>query len=605
MTRCCQCFAIGFAVLTLFTAGTAKPAIAQSHFSDPHAGLAVHGAGEPAEYAGIASQLYKSANEEMGKWLELASKNKLDAEKPDDVAKTWVQIQQIARAGRYLAMYGEPAGLDYQMRHKVLIENFSKLFETYKSSQNYVKAQTLARAALMKNANARAKKLEAIQKLVQANKIIEAEKEMDEALDSLDTLTLFIPAEEAQNYTKPFLELKIGYIDRSARELRIATAQKALGVTRDNIKADGAVPPDAIAKAAEALKAAASVEVDGQTVTGPQLVSILEKTLVAEHAAMLRRRSTEMARSSALDDHVATAERKAIEDQYTALSKQLLGLLPTIIANEAARATEGEAAALYEQHLQAAARFLMKASSEAAKEETKKSLAALAAKSPGLAAEAANEEAMSREYLRWKKRTAAAVAKAKSKEFPALPQVFAEGTAVDPMTYSDGLFNANTNQPLSFFYAASPRVIAAAQPKLAGKPASVTDIFPLDAGGSGVSRYSTRTIAMVALPDFSAQAAALQTGILGEGKTPKSLGVAMAVEGTQRGWLAGAGGVIEDLFVEGVITRFAKTPDAIALLVPVGTWNDEPNQPLLKHALGRFVLKPSWYQGEYFFAMAP
>src|SRR5436190_23850937 len=80
--------------ITLFSAQS----IAQSHFSDPHAGLAVHGAGDAAEISQIAQQVYKSANDELGKWLELASKNKLEMEKPDDVAKTYVQIQQIGRA---------------------------------------------------------------------------------------------------------------------------------------------------------------------------------------------------------------------------------------------------------------------------------------------------------------------------------------------------------------------------------------------------------------------------------------------------------------------------------------------------------------------------
>jgi hypothetical protein len=576
----------------------------QSHFGDPHAGLAIHGAGDAAAFGQTASGLYKAANDELGKWLDLASKNKLDAQKPDDVAKTYVQIQQMGRAARYLHMLGEPAGPDYQMRYQVLSNAFSKLFEPYRNSQNFAKAQALARATLVKNANARAKKLEAIQKLVKADKIIEAEKEMDEAMDTLDSLIIFVPTDEVATYTTPFLELRTGYIDRPARELRIAAGQKMLAATRDGVKAEGANSVEQLVTAAEALKTAASVDLNGNATTGPQLVGVLEKTLLAEHAAMLRRRSTEMARASALEQNVETPDRKAIEDHYAALSKQLLGLLPAIIAAEAARATEAEAGALYSRHLEAATKLLLKTTSDLTKEATKKSLAALAAKTPNLAAEAANEEAMAREYLKWQKRTAATLAKAKAKEFAPIYQVFGDGTMVDAMTYSDGLFNTMGNQPNCYFYGASPRVIAAAQPKLAGKSVTVENVFPLEAGGSGVSRYANRTIAMIALPDFSAEATALQTKLLGEGKTPKSLEVSMAIEGTKRGWLRGAGGVVEELFVEAVITRFAKTPEAIAQLVPVGSWNDEPNQPLLKHALGRFVIKPSWYQGEYFFVVA-
>ena len=39
----------------------------QAHFGDPHAGLAVHGAGEASELGQVAAKLYKSANDDLGK----------------------------------------------------------------------------------------------------------------------------------------------------------------------------------------------------------------------------------------------------------------------------------------------------------------------------------------------------------------------------------------------------------------------------------------------------------------------------------------------------------------------------------------------------------
>ncbi len=599
-TRLCQL--ITAFVFTLVGARS-QVAFGQAHFGDPHAGLAVHGAGDAAELGQVAAKLYKSANDDLGKWIELGNKNKLDSAKPADIAKLFVQIQQLARAGKHLSIYGEPAAADYLMRQLVLSNSFSQLFATYKQSgvaQQYVQ---LCRAELAKTAKARAKTLDSLQKLIQAKKFVEAEKELDATLDDLDLLTLYLTPEEAQPITKPFGELRY-HIDGPAKEIRVELAQKTLAAARDGAKAEGAASVASLTKAVAALALAASVDVDGQSLSGPQIVALIDKTLVGEHAAMLRRRATEMARMAAMEKPSESPERKAIEEQYAGLHKQLIGLLPAVIAADAARATEAECVALYDQHLAAASVILLKLNSDSTKEEVRKAIAQIAAKSPALAGEVAAQDATCREYLRWQKRTAAVMAKAKSKEFLPLAQVFAEGASVDPKTLIDGLFNPGTSFPDCYFWAAVPRVVVAAQPKLAGKLVTVKGVFPLESGGSGVSRYADRTIAMIGLPDLSAQATALQTAMLGEEKAVRSLDAAIAIEGTKRGWLQSAGGAIEDLFVESVLTRFAKTPEAIAHLTPLGSWNEEPNQSLLKHALGRFVVKPNWYQGEYFFAVA-
>lgn len=578
---------------------------AQVHFTDPHAGLAIHGTADTAELGQLAAQIYKSVNEDLGKWVELGNKNKLDAEKPADVAKMFVQIQQIGRAGRRLSIFGEPAGGDYLARQVYLSSVHSKLFETYKGSKVAQTYANLCRAQLAKTAPARAKVIESVRKLVDAKKFFEAEKQLDEAMDDLDSIVIYLTPDEVAPVVKPLYEMRY-YVDAPAKQLRVEAAQKSLIAARDNTKLEGVPSLMALHEAALALKSAATVTIDGQSVTGPQLVALLDKTLTAEHASMLRRRAIEMARVSAADQQSESVERKDLEEKYAALHKDLIALLPSIITADATRSTEAEAPALYEQHLTAVAPILLKKASDTTKEEVRKALLALAHKSPALSAEVAAEEATSAEYLRWKKRVAAAQAKAKSAEFVPVAKVFAEGTACDPMTLSDGLFN-NTPQFQCAFYGATPRIIAAAQPRITGKSVSVGAAFPIEssAGRSAVTRYSDRTIAMVALPDLAPQATALQTQLLGEGKSPKSLEAALAIESTSKGWLRGAGGVVEDMYLEALLTRFAKTPESLAHLTPLGAWNQEPAEPLMRHAVGRFVIKPAWYQGDYYFATSP
>jgi hypothetical protein len=603
MRRSLLIFGIVFALSNIEMGSKSNLLLAQVHFGDAHAGLAVHGTGDAAALGQLAAQLYKGANDDLAKWIEQGNKNKLDAAKPADVAKNYVQIQQIARAGKHLSGYGEPAGPDYIARSTVLAATHASLFQTYKNSIVAQQYANLCRQQLAKDAKKRQKELESIGKLIQAKKFVEAEKEMDAALDYLDSLVIYLTPDEVPPITRPFGELK-AHIDGPARQLRMAHGQKILAAARDGMKAEGAIALEVFAKAAAALKSSASVDLNGQMATGPQIIGLLENTLTGEHAAMLRRRAIEMARASALEQSTETPERKAIEDQYASVSKQLLALIPAIILADAARAGESDAPALYEQHLAAASALLIKMAGDAPKVEVRSALNNLAAKSAVLAAEVANEEASCAEYLRWQKRTAAALAKAKATEFPPLSQVFVTGASVDEKTFVDGLFSHTGSLPACMFWGASPRIIATVQPKLAGKTVTVANVFPLESGGQGVTRYADRTVAMIALPDFSPQAEILNKGMLGEGRTPKSLEAAMAVDATKRGWLRGAGGTIEDLFLEAVLTRFAKTPAAIAHLSPIGGWNEEPKEPLMRHALGRFVIKPNWYQGEYFFAVS-
>lgn len=597
------CFVVASANISFMLLGP-LPAQAQVHFSDPHLGLAVHGTADTTELAQLAAQLYKSANEDLGKWIEQGNKNKLDAAKPADVAKIYVQIQQVGRAGRRLSIFGEPAGGDYLARQVQLSGVHAKLFDPYKGSKVAQAYANLCRAQLAKNAPARAKVLESIRKLVDAKKIFEAEKQLDEAMDDLDSLVIYLTPDEVTPITKPFYEMRY-YVDGPAKQLRLEAAQKLLVAARDNTKLEGVASLMALHEAALGLKTAATVTMDGQSVSGPQLVALLEKTLSAEHASMLRRRAIEMARVCAMDQPSESTERKELEDKYAALHKDLIGLLPTIISADASRSGEPEAAALYQQHLAAAAPILLKKASDATTAEVRKALALLAAKSPNLAAEVAAEESTCGEYLKWKKRTAAAQAKAKAAEFPQVAKVFAEGTACDPMTLADGLFNG-TSQFQCCFYGASPRIIAVAQPRIAGKTVSIGAAFPLESssGRSAVTRYSDSTIAMAALPDLAPQTVALQTAMLGEGKSPKSLEGALAIESTGKGWLRGSGGVVEDMFLEALLTRFAKTPESLAHLTPLGVWNEEPKEPQIRRAVGRFVIKPSWYQGDYYFAVA-
>jgi hypothetical protein len=72
----------------------------------------------------------------------------------------------------------------------------------------------------------------------------------------------------------------------------------------------------------------------------------------------------------------------------------------------------------------------------------------------------------------------------------------------------------------------------------------------------------------------------------------------------QQGNYLAAGGVVTDVYLEGLIPRFATLKDAQAPLVGLGILPRESESPdqLLSQVVVRFDVRPSWVHHTHFFA---
>ena len=77
----------------------------------------------------------------------------------------------------------------------------------------------------------------------------------------------------------------------------------------------------------------------------------------------------------------------------------------------------------------------------------------------------------------------------------------------------------------------------------------------------------------------------------------------MAVASAQQGNYVAVGGVVTDVFLEGLIPRFVTLKDAQAPLIALGSLPPEgAADQSLSQVLVRFDVRPSWVRHAYFFS---
>jgi hypothetical protein len=100
---------------------------------------------------------------------------------------------------------------------------------------------------------------------------------------------------------------------------------------------------------------------------------------------------------------------------------------------------------------------------------------------------------------------------------------------------------------------------------------------------------------------------ALKSSLLVTGDDPPlSLDAALTLGGARHDRFERVGGVIEEIGLEPLLTRFAMLPDRTTGISPPDRMPSEPLQEDLRpHVLARFHLAPRWVQNECFVVVFP
>lgn len=590
-----------------------SPGLSNPKDTDPEAGLAIHG-GELAKKLGAeAASLSQSASKEIHSYFDALDKNQGDRLQGKPMGQSRVKLLQIERLANQLQILGEPAGFDYERRrfelgfHVRVISPWSGL----PSSQKFIQS---IRLAVQKQTPARMKTLERIQKLATDQKWQAAEDELNHLFDGLEVGICFLSDQERQQIYQPFAEVR-GAIDTAMNRIRSQEAAQLLGESRAKQTPDFASHVKAINDAAAAVSASGAADWGGEQVTGPQLVEKIGERWSEVHVACIRCRALDWAMQPLFQMAGTNATKispdptsETLQRDYAQFSNAVIESISALVRADTARISGGDVAKVYGEYLDAIAPLARQVADERPVKAWDTALSQLADKSPEFAGEVQAYDAATRELLRWRARTAASLAQARSGTFQTLDKHLYDAT-VSKTPYL-GLFPEHPdNQLAPRLLASAPSVLLPATPRLMGTLATAFDVVRVSpTSPAAIARYRVRTYANVpAGLDLSGEISALKADLMIADQSPAlTLATATSIHSAERGDLAAVGGEIVGHQLEGVITRFASLPTVASILVPLGVLPVEDiKQPLLPQMLMRFDLQPAWVQHQHFYVDLP
>lgn len=524
-----------------------------------------------------------------------------------------VQLSQLRRAAVELQMLGETAGVDYHQRAQVLTGMFSKIVTVFQSTpagQAYV-GQAQQFLASPRAVQERRVTSANVQKLMQQDKTEEAFRVLQQALDPLSSLTVFLEPRAADSFTAEYATFRNSLMIRRNAAFR-AQAQTSLEQLAASQLPRTQELLQAVAAAAASLQTAPQADVGGQSLAGPECLAHFGEAWRELQLSAVRCRAIEWARISALPDlaylpNTDPPPPQMPDGMLTGFADQVGTSLAALIEADARRAAETEAPDLYVRYLQTLAPLVADTADGKLQAAVQPALEKLASKSTGFAREVQAYRTATQELLRWRERLAQARAANAAADCQTSDRLLLDSFISRGEFY--GLFAANesASDQAALLLTSCPQVILATQERVLDKPILVKDLVGLRGGKLAVARYRGRHYTTLPSPDVSVEVSRLQRELLATAQQPVlTLQATVALASAQRGDHASAGGLVKNFHVEGLIPRFAALRPEIQQLVPLGSLPVEA-EPLafIAHVLVRFDIEPAWVQNRYFFVDLP
>lgn len=568
----------------------------------PNAPLDGHGLAKSAELIQQTQSLF----EQCGKTIpNLAQQG---ARMPGQLIRQQsIVLRQLRRLALDLQMCGETAGYDYSLRTAVLETQLKAAIGQYKPTnaglaQAAKDRQILAAPATNQVRNAA---LEKIKQLARQQKWAEAYNVLNDIQDKLSSYGILLEAEEQRPILAAFADVAAPLVAKRNTQFR----QQVQDVLDQAVTAQLPNPSGlsaAVAAAAAGLRTAPSVDVEGKPLTGPQCLESFGNAWRQTQLAAIRCRALEWARRVGIPDcsyvPPVAGSNRIVDADYVSLADDVLKGLASLIEADAARATGADAKQLYLAHLQTAAPLVSATAGDKLQLALTAALEKLAAKSPEFAAEVTAYRAATDECLRWRARVAKSAAAGRSKNFLPSDQLLLQ--AIAGKGDVKGLLTPQEPKlGEAQLFASCPEVLPDAASRLVGQKVLVSAVVGLPGGKFCASRYQQRHYAMLPRPDVAQEIQRLKQDLLvSDQEPPLTLDAAVAITSAQQGDFVLVGGEVKDLYLEGLIPRFAKLPEAASPLVTLGTIPSEPPaERLLSHVLVRLNVTPSWVKHRYFF----
>lgn len=598
-SRSAGVFLLPVVVPFLFAGGVSRA----SNNEDPEAPLAVRAEEESRQLRADAQRLHEKARAAMATFQEKLAENQISRVKPRAVGQTHVAILQLDRLAQRLVLRGEPAGADLQLRAEQLGRELQPIVEAYLQLPGVAERVARDYKNLVARAQPRAAVLSKAKQLADRQEWEKAASALHGAIDELETTCVWFSAQQRRRVPGD-LAGPLAIVEDRVRRLRKERARELLAETRRKLTPDFDALLGEVGNAITTLRARSNTGPDGESHFGPNVLRrVGEGWQQAQHQAV-ECLGLDWARG--LD--ATSPELRQLVEAQSRFSAEIGPALAELIEADAARSDASQARELLVAYLERLAPLVALSANDSLADAVASPLAKLAAKSPELAEEVGDYRTATADVLRWRRRTAAAYARARGAEFPPIHQRYLSAFRTTDSTA--GFLPANAVDTSGAEFATPvPDVMRRASEQLIGSRASLEDLVGLPTTPRiTVAHYHHRGYAQFSVTDeladrFAGEVTALEADLLvNPSAPPLTLEAAVALFRARRGDLAAAGGEIVGISAEPLVTRFATLSTAGRSLVPLGPLPTEPNTTrALFQVVVQFEIRPTWLAHEYFF----
>ena len=506
---------------------------------------------------------------------------------PRKVSQGSVNLRQLKRWVEWLRHYGEPASVDLSMRLSFYDQTLLKVTQQFWSMPQSGAIRQKVVVGLARNEKQRLQRVAKITDLMQKGDPVAAEKQLDNLLDEIFATAGCLTPEEVRPITEPINKIE-GFVRSAMSEVR---ENRTREVFAQEIQRQ--------TEQYQALVAALEAAV-GQVTSGTPLVrgeaTVSDMDALRGFISDWNTAHVGLIRSVALSR--AHGGQEKWTDVATRLSSSMREGFIKFVTACISKATPDQALSLYTELLPILGDLQVRCGDEALAQKLQKATLQLATKANQREQVVAYHEATS-DLLRWRARAAAAKAKAKSKEFP-----LASSFAKEKLSGTDqvvGLYPQN-QLPLPSVTRPIPDLMPLIAKSMLESSVSLPGARRLDGKSeiwmSGFTENIYGKIVSTNIRPKSIESLERDLQI-DQQHPPLTLDAALAVALSRVGDYESVGGIINEVTLEGAVSRFAKFPVAAGCLIPLG--EIQLGRDSLSDLVLRLDVEPKWLQHKYFF----
>ena len=569
---------------------------------EPTASLALHGVSNAEALLKRYRALYDKTVQDLQRML--ARGDRIQARQLHDLH---VNLRGLRRGAADLQMHGETAGVDYAQRLQSLRQQSHHaftLFEANPTSGNQVaEVHQSLRNLFQRNVR---QALLRIDQLEQQQRWDQAYELLHGVFDSVNAHAVFLSTRDAEPYLAPYLE-RNRRVSRPRNQQFRDQVYQALEERIADTQPDFVSLLEAVATAREQVARQGSAEFGELSRSGPECLADFLDRWSEVQLQLLQGRALVWAHQARVSGTFLTETPDPPphreESEYAEFCQQFLEGLAGIVRADAERLDRDQAEPRYAEYLEVLAPQVSRVADGRLEQVLEPALKELVDRSPTLSEQVAAYDAATRELLRWRERVATEAAAARTADFPASGSLLTDAfTSSDD--YQGLLAAAEPDLSEAALLAGAPEILAPAVERLIERGIRLDRVVGLPGGRLAVSRYRQRHYATLPRPDVTAAVEQLRRELFVSATTPPlTLAAHSALVSGEQGDFQAVGGVIQAVFLEGVIPRFATLPAGALPMIPLGPLPAESPAPdrMLPQVMLRLQVQPTWAAHRYFF----